>query len=241
MYFILCVFLCALLGLCGCIWISGQDRPSGGFGEDGERGAGFGFVLEALEDDTAEEPPSIVVLEHRGQDIGSFGADGGHRELEAIGTAGAIPMLLLLLQGEERPDPRIDDAFAARIGIALAVAEQLEHHTAGGLGGVVELILKFDFGLDTVGMPAVGPVFDLGEDGVEAHAGGAEHRDFGVVALDGFGGATGEEKEEQAGGKPAHAGEGKGVGEGCQIKRMNRLAAGLRVWDTLRECLKQLS
>src|SRR5438132_7804085 len=156
-------------------------------GHGGERSDVARLGLLAFEDHAAEKTPAVAVLEHGGEHVVAMKADAREGELEAVGPAGAIPMLALLLEGEERADPGIDDAVAARIGVATAKAEELEHDFPGGLGGIAELVLKLELGFDAVGAGAVGPVLHLREDRVDAHARGAEHDHFGVVAFDGFG------------------------------------------------------
>src|SRR5437764_11824913 len=88
------------------------------------QGAFPGPLVFALEDQPAEEAPAVAVLEHSREDVAVLCRDLWHLKLKAIGAAGAVPVLVLLREGQERADPGIGQAIAARVG-ALVVAEEL--------------------------------------------------------------------------------------------------------------------
>ncbi len=167
-----------------------EERSGGGLGGGGK------FFL-AFEDDAVEESAAGGGAEHGGQDVGFGFVDLGERELESVGAAGAVPARALVVKRGDGADPWVGEARATGVGVGDAVVEDFEHESAGCFGGVAELVLKLDEDFEAIGFAVAGPVFDLAEDGMNAHGGGAEEGGVGGGFEVEEGLAAGGEEEER--------------------------------------------
>lgn len=147
-------------------------------GAGGGLGGGGNFFL-AFQDDSVEESAAAGGAENGGQHVGFCFVHSGIGKLEGVSAAGAVPAGALVFEGGDGTNPWIGQARSARIGIGDAIVEDFEHEGAGRFGRIAELILKFDENFKAVGFTVAGPVFDLGEDGMDAHGGCAEERGVG--------------------------------------------------------------
>ncbi len=140
-------------------------------------GGNFGFL--AFEDDAVKKPSAAGGAEHGRQHVGFCFVHLRKSKLKSIGARGAVPAGPLIFEGGDGADPGIGQARPAGIGVGDAIVEDFEHEGAGRLGGIAELVLELDKHFDAIRFAVAGPVFDLGEDRMDAHGGCAEEGSVG--------------------------------------------------------------